>query len=379
MQTPVSDMLGVEFPILAFSHCRDVVAAVTNAGGFGVLGAVAHSPEALEIDLAWIEEQARGRPYGVDLLLPAKYAGSEEGGLDRDAISALLPPGQQHFVDDILERYGVPALPVDADRHARRNLMQVSPRGYEPLLDVTFAHRPRLVASALGAPPRALIDRAHAADVVVAALAGTVVHAERHRAAGVDLIVAQGTEAGGHTGEIATMVLVPDVVDAVTPTPVVAAGGIASGRQVAAAMALGAGGVWCGSVWLTTEEAETHPAVKAKFLAATSRDTVRSRSLTGKPARMLRTAWTDEWERADAPPTLAMPLQSALVAEAQTRIARGATTEGSGANQLANYFVGQVVGRMDRVKPARQVLGDMVNEYADVVQRFAAQAQSVPG
>src|SRR5579862_3590900 len=171
------------------------------------------------------------------------------------------------------------------------------------------------------------------------------------------------------------MVLVPDVVDAVTPTPVLAAGGIGSGRQIAAAMALGAEGVWCGSVWLTTEEAETHPAVKRKFLAATSRDTVRSRSLTGKQARMLRTAWTDEWDRPGAPPALAMPLQSALVAEAQVRIARAADRVGSGSEQLANYFVGQVVGRMDRVRPARQVLLDMVGEYAEILDRFAAMAQ----
>ena len=374
MQTRVSEMLGVEFPILAFSHCRDVVAAVTNAGGFGVLGAVAHTPEQLEIDLAWIEEQTHGRPYGVDLLLPAKYAGADEGGLNREAITQLLPPQQQQFVDEILARYEVPPLPADADRRTRLDLMRVSPKGYEPLLDVAFAHRIRLVASALGAPPPALIERAHGADVVVAALAGTVAHAERHKAAGVDVIVAQGTEAGGHTGEIATMVLVPDVVDAVSPTPVLAAGGIGSGRQIAAAMALGAEGVWCGSVWLTTEEAETQPAVKDKFLAATSRDTVRSRSLTGKPARMLRSSWTDEWEAEGAPLPLAMPLQSALVAEAQTRIARAATKPGSGANQLANYFVGQVVGRMDRVKPARQVVLDMVTEYADVVSRFAAEA-----
>jgi NAD(P)H-dependent flavin oxidoreductase YrpB (nitropropane dioxygenase family) len=367
-------MLGVEFPILAFSHCRDVVAAVTNAGGFGVLGAVAHSPEHLEIDLKWIEAETKGRPYGVDLLLPAKYAGADEGGLDREAVRQLLPPAQQQFVDDILSRYHVPPLPDDSELSGRLDLMRVSPKGYEPLLDVAFAHRIRLVASALGAPPPALIERAHGADVVVAALAGNVVHAERHKAAGVDLIVAQGTEAGGHTGEIGTMVLIPDVVDAVAPLPVLAAGGIASGRQIAAAMALGAEGVWCGSVWLTTEEAETHPVVKEKFLAATSRDTIRSRSLTGKPARMLRTAWTDEWERADAPPTLAMPLQGALVGEAQTRIARSAR-DNEGAHELVNYFVGQVVGRMDTVKPARQVVLDMVNEYADVVSRFADEAK----
>ncbi|HLI74709.1 MAG TPA: nitronate monooxygenase family protein [Acidimicrobiales bacterium] len=374
MQTRVSDMLEVEFPILAFSHCRDVVAAVTNAGGFGVLGAVAHSPQQLAIDLAWIEEQTKGRPYGLDLLLPAKYAGAESGGIDRDAVRELLPPDKQQFVDDILRRYEVPDIPDDMRRAVNRGLLtSVSPKGYEPLLDVAFAHRIRLVASALGPPPPALIDRAHGANVVVAALAGSKVHAERHKNAGVDLIVAQGTEAGGHTGEVSTMVLVPEVVDAVAPIPVLAAGGIASGRQIAAAMALGAEGVWTGSVWLTTEEAETHPTVKEKFLRATSRDTVRSRSLTGKPARMLRSAWTDEWEAPDAPEPMPMPLQTALVAEAQLRINRAAATPDSGANRLANYFVGQVVGQLDRVRPARQVLLDMVTEYADVVERFTEQ------
>jgi len=377
VQTRVSEMLGVEFPILAFSHCRDVVAAVTKAGGFGVLGAVAHTPERLETDLAWIDAETKGRAYGVDLLLPAKYAGADEGGLDGDAIRHLLPAEQQAFVDDILRRYGVPDLPDDGGSgplgHA--DAMRISPRGYEPLLDVAFSHPIKLIASALGPPPPSLIDRAHGMGVAVVALAGSKVHAERHRAAGVDLIVAQGTEAGGHTGEISTMVLVPEVVDAVAPTPVLAAGGIANGRQIAAAMALGAEGVWCGSVWLTTEEAETHPAVKEKFLAATSRDTIRSRSLTGKPARMLRSAWTEEWERPDAPPPLSMPLQSALVAGAQARIGRAANKEGTGANRLANYFVGQVVGTMNQVRPARQVVLDMVTEYAEVVERFAREAE----
>jgi NAD(P)H-dependent flavin oxidoreductase YrpB (nitropropane dioxygenase family) len=378
MRTRVSDMLGVEFPILAFSHCRDVVAAVSNAGGFGVLGAVAHSPEQLEVDLTWIEERTHGRPYGLDLLLPTKFAGADEGGIDREAVRQLLPPEQQEFVDDILRRYDVPDIDEEIREAIKRGgTLAVSPRGYEPLLDIAFAHDIKLVASALGPPPPALIERAHEADVVVAALAGTRVHAERHNAAGVGLIIAQGTEAGGHTGEISTMVLVPEVVKAVAPTPVLAAGGIGSGQQIAAAMALGAEGVWCGSVWLTTEEAETQPAVKQKFLAASSKDTVRSRSLTGKPARMLRSAWTEEWDKADAPPPLQMPLQTALVAEAQLRINKAATREGSGAQQLANYFVGQVVGQMDRVRPARQVVLDMVTEYAEVAQSFADQVNAL--
>lgn len=369
MRTRVAELLGVEFPICAFSHCRDVVAAVTNAGGFGILGAVAHTPQRLETELTWIEEQTGGKPYGVDLLLPPKYVGAESGGIDAGQIRSLLPAEHRAFVDDLLHRYGV-AAPTGETMLPATVRLNVSPKGYEPLLDVAFEHDIRLIASALGPPPADLVTHAHGNDVVVAALAGTTGHALRHAAAGVDLIVAQGTEAGGHTGEVATMVLVPEVVDAVAPVPVLAAGGIARGRQVAAALALGAEGVWCGSVWLTTEEAETTPAVKDKFLAASSSDTVRSRSLTGKPARMLRTAWTDEWERADAPAPLGMPLQSALVADPQLRITAAATQPDTGARELATYFVGQVVGSLQKVRPTRAVVLDMVSEFIDAVQRL---------
>ncbi|SPM43054.1 NAD(P)H-dependent flavin oxidoreductase YrpB, nitropropane dioxygenase family [Mycobacterium numidiamassiliense] len=361
-------MLGVEFPICAFSHCRDVVAAVTNAGGLGVLGAVAHSPERLQNELTWIEQQTGGKPFGVDLLLPSKYVGAESGGTDAGQARDLLPEEHRAFVDDLLARYGVTA-PAAPPRRSGGGL-NISPKGYEPLLEVAFAHDIRLIASALGAPPEDLVQRAHDRNVLVAALAGTTQHARRHAAAGVDLIVAQGTEAGGHTGEVATMVLVPEVVDAVAPVPVLAAGGIARGRQIAAAMALGAEGVWCGSVWLTTEEAETVPVVKEKFLAATSSDTVRSRSMTGKPARMLRTAWTDEWERPENPDPLGMPLQTALVTEPQIRINQAATHPDAQARQLATYFVGQVVGSLDRVRPTRSVVLDMVEEFIDTIGRL---------
>src|SRR6516165_3672833 len=368
MRTRVAEMLGVEFPICAFSHCRDVVAAVTNAGGFGILGAVAHSPERLETELTWIEEQTGGKPYGVDLLLPHKYVGAESGGIDTRQARQLLPEEHRAFVDDLLVRYGIP-VPIDEERLPPGEL-NISPKGYEPLLDVAFAHRIRLIASALGPPPADLVRRARDKDVLVASLAGTTQHAQRHAAASVDLIVAQGTEAGGHTGEVSTMVLVPEVVDAVAPVPVLAAGGIARGRQIAAALALGAEGVWCGSVWLTTEEAETAPVVKEKFLAARSSDTVRSRSMTGKPARMLRTAWTDEWARPDAPDPLGMPLQTALVTDSQVRINQAAVHPESKARELATYFVGQVVGSLDRVRPARSVVLDMVEEFIDTIERL---------
>jgi NAD(P)H-dependent flavin oxidoreductase YrpB (nitropropane dioxygenase family) len=374
MRTPLCDLLGIEFPIFAFSHCRDVVAAVSKAGGFGVLGAVAFSPEQLEVELDWIDEHVGDRPYGVDIIVPAKYTGIEQGGMTRSELAGLIPDEHRRFVDDVLARYGVDALPPDDASTSGRgdDVMSMSHESGHRLLEIVWAHPGvRLVANALGPAPDFLVAEAHERDVLVAGLVGTVIHAERQRAAGVDLVIAQGSEAGGHTGEIGTMVLVPQVVDAVAPTPVLAAGGIADGRQIAAALALGAQGVWCGSVWLTTEEAETHPVVKEKFLSATSADTLRSRSKTGKPARQLRSAWTDEWSDPANPDPLGMPLQMILVGEAEQRIARTAASN-EGSRRLINYFVGQAVGMMNESKPATTVVFDLVEQYVDAAERIAA-------
>jgi len=367
----VCELLGIEFPILAFTHCRDVVAAVTRAGGMGVLGAAGHTPEELDIDLKWITEQVGGRPFGVDLIVPAKYVGKDEGGVSRSELRARIPQAHRDFVEDIMRRYDVPPLP-EGDG-PRRGGGDAAPMSYDqavPLMDVAFSYPIGLIVNALGSPPPDMVARAREHGVKVAALAGKAAHAVRHVAAGVDLVIAQGYEAGGHTGDIATMVLIPEIVDAVAPVPVLAAGGIGSGRQMAAALALGAEGVWCGSVWLTTEEAETHPLVKQKFLAATSSDTLRSRSKTGKPARQLRSAWTDEWDSAASPGPLPMPLQPILIGEASVRIDRAAKDLSSGAGQLANYFVGQVVGSMNEVKPAARVVLEMVEQFIDAVQRL---------
>ena len=368
MRTEVCETFGIEFPLFAFSHCRDVVAAVTNAGGLGVLGAVAYTPERLEEELRWIDDHVSGRPYGVDVLVPGKIADVAESGA-QSMISAV-PQEHWDFLGRLFEKYGVPVPELSASGDPRGAGRQVTKEGATELIDVALAHPIRLIASALGPPPPIMVDKARAADIPVAALVGTVDHARRQVAAGVDLIVAQGGEAGGHTGEISTMVLVPEVVDAVAPLPVLAAGGIATGRQMAAAMALGAAGVWCGSVWLTTEEAETEPTVKQKMLAATSRDTVRSRSRTGKPARQLRSAWTDEWDGPDSPGALPMPLQLIVAEGAMRPINKAAETGNEGAQQLANYFVGQVVGLMNTVKPARQVVYDMIEEFADAIERL---------
>lgn len=370
MQTKVCDMLGVEFPILAFSHCRDVVAAVSKAGGMGVLGVTAHTPEQLEIDCQWIEDEiGPNKSYGIDVIIPQKYTGVEEGGLSAETLSGMIPAEHRSFINELMARYDVPPLPEGEVAPTGEGSWSL--KGAQPLVDVALSRPIRLIVNALGAPPAHLVKEAHDRDIFVAALVGAKQHAVRQKAAGVDIVVAQGYEAGGHTGEIATMVLVPEVVDVCGDTPVLAAGGIARGRQMAAAMALGAQGVWTGSVWLTTEEAETHPVVKQKFLAASSNDTLRSRASTGKPARQLRTAWTDEWESDANPKPLGMPLHGMLIAEAQRRIARGANTPGSGAERLVNYFVGQVVGSMNQVKSSRQVVFEMVDEYLDVVAGLA--------
>lgn len=373
-------MFGIDVPILAFTHCRDVVVAVSKAGGMGVLGAVGHSDRQLEIDLAWIEDELDGKPYGVDLIVPAKYAGSDQGGMKLAELIAMIPNEHQRFVDDILDRYGVPELPDDNRRSGLVNSADdaapFSASRADPQLEIALAHGPALVVNALGPPPPHMIERVKQEGRLVGALAGAAHHAQRHVDAGVDMIIAQGGEAGGHTGEIGTMVLIPEIVDAVGDLPVLGAGGIGRGRQMAAAMALGAQGVWCGSVWLTTDEAETHPSVKQKFLAARSSDTVRSRSRTGKPARQLVTAWTEEWDRADTPDPLGMPLQPILVDNAIRRIDRAAHNQGSGAERLANYFVGQIVGTMNESKPAARVVYEMIEEFIDAVERLNQQTFS---
>ena len=373
MKTPVCEMLGCDVPIVAFTHCRDVVAAVSKAGGFGVLGAAGHTPEQLDIDMGWIQDEVGGRPFGVDIIVPAKYEGKSEGELSVKDLKAMIPPAHRDFLDDMMERYDVPPLPAEDKPGAIAGDAE-PPMTYAqavPLMDVAFSYPIRLAVNALGPPPPDMIARAHDNDVLVGALAGKKVHAERHVTAGVDIVIAQGHEAGGHTGDIASMVLVPEVVDAISPTPVLAAGGIGNGRQVAAALALGAQGVWCGSVWLTTQEAETHPIVKEKFLAAGSSDTLRSRSRTGKPARQLRSAWTDEWEGPNSPGTLPMPLQPMLIGAASRRIDRAAMNpSNTGAVELANYFVGQVVGQLNESISATRVVEEMISEYLDVMERF---------
>ncbi|MGW2488219.1 NAD(P)H-dependent flavin oxidoreductase [Streptomyces sp. NPDC001606] len=360
MQTELSKKLGVEHAVFGFTPFPAVAAAISRAGGFGVLGAVRYTaPGDLKRDLDWLDAHAGGRPYGLDVVMPAKKV---EGVTEAD-VEAMIPERHRQFVRDTLARHGVPELAEgEASGWRITGWMEQVARSQ---LDVAFDYPIRLLANALGSPPADVVARAHDRDILVAALAGSARHARKHQEAGIDIVVAQGYEAGGHTGEIATMVLTPEIVDAVDPLPVLAAGGIGSGPQVAAALSLGAQGVWLGSIWLTTTEADLHsPALTRKLLAAGSGDTVRSRALTGKPARQLRTAWTDAWDDPAGPGTLPMPLQGLLVAEALSRIQKHEV------EPLLGTPVGQIVGRMTGERSVQAVMDDLTRGFERAVDRI---------
>lgn len=365
MHTRLGEELGLEFPIFAFSHCRDVVAAVSRAGGMGVLGALYFTPDELEIELKWIDEHVDGKPYGVDLVMPAKVSLPDElaGATDLEGeLEKMIPLQHRDFVEKVLAEHDVPPLPEDGARP--HHLLGWTDATARPQLDVALTHPVSLLVNALGPPPADVVEQAHEQGIKVAALASTARHAMKHKANGVDIIVAQGTEAGGHTGEISSMVLWPEVIEAMGDTPVLAAGGIGHGSQMAAALAMGAQGVWTGSIWLTVAESDSTPLVIEKLLGATSRDTVRSRALTGKPARQLRTAWTDAWERPDSPGYLPMPLQFMLVSDANMRISRSQDRD------LTGFPVGQIVGSMNEQKSVRDVVYRLVEEYGEAVERL---------
>lgn len=373
MKSPICDMLGIEFPLLAFSHCRDVVAAVSRAGGFGVLGATTHSPETIEQELRWIDDHVDGKPYGLDVLIPENMSTSGEKDVTWKSLESRVTPVYREFTRNLLRKYGVEltTTEVPADRpqpfDAQRAL---------EVLDASFRHPIRLIANALGVPPRPMIEMGRKHGVPVAALVGAKEHAIRQVAAGVDILVVQGTEAGGHCGEVSTLVLVPEVIKAIAPirdVPVLAAGGIMTGRQMAACMAMGAAGAWTGSVWLATVESETTEIFREKMIAASSRDAVRSRGRTGKPARQLRSVWTDAWDRgADSPGALPMPLQSIISRDAFASIDRSAASGNAQARDLVSYFVGQGVGLIDSVKSAGAVVQEFKQDFADAVEHMNA-------
>jgi NAD(P)H-dependent flavin oxidoreductase YrpB (nitropropane dioxygenase family) len=368
--------LGIEFPLFAFSHCRDVVAAVSKAGGFGVLGATAFNPEELEVELQWIDAHVDGKPYGIDVLIPENLSVKNEKDLTSKKLAERIPQQHRDFVDQLLKSHGVES----AGEHARARSEDAPPPFWPEeameLLRVAFNHPIRMIVNALGVPPKEMIDMGRAHNVPVGALAGAKEHALRLAEAGCDVIVAQGGEAGGHCGEVSTIVLIPEVVRALKSAghdvPVLAAGGIMTGAQMAACMAMGAAGAWTGSVWLATTESECSQIFREKMVAARSRDTVRSKGRTGKYSRQLVSAWTEAWEGPDSPGALPMPMQSLIAEPAIHKATKSAEGGNDQARELVTYFVGQGVGLVDNIVSARSVVQDFMADYAEAVERLNA-------
>ena len=369
MKTDICKKLGIEYPIFAFTHCRDVVVAVSKAGGIGVLGAVGYSPEQLKEELDWIDEHIGEYPYGVDTVIPQKYEGMDEKNPEQllETLQKMIPDGHRKFVEDLLSANGVPEAPET--NGPKGGLLGWTEATAEPQIEEALKHpNVKLIANALGTPPADMIKKIQDKGVLIGALCGKIKQAVAHKEAGLDFIIAQGGEGGGHTGEIGSIVLWPQIVDAVDGLPVLAAGGIGSGRQMAAAMSTGVQGVWCGSLWLAVEEAAAQPAEKDSYLNASSEDTIRSKAWTGKPARMLKNKWTEAWENPENPDPLPMPLQGMITFDAMRRTSMYA---GSGNTQEVSFnAAGQVIGQVKQIESVKDVIFRMINEYLESVERL---------
>ena len=373
MNSKICELLDIEFPLVAFTHCRDVVVAVSKAGGCGVLGAVGMSPEQLEKELKWIDDHIDGKPYGVDALIPNKMVDQSEK-FDAEKLKSMIPQEYADYRADILENHDIEASELRTIDTAGSSFAQnTKADGAKALLDVAFSHPIKLIANALGVPPDWMLEMGKENDVKVAALLGTAQHAINQVKAGVDILVVSGTEAGGHCGSVSTMVLIPEVHKAIQPygdVPILAAGGIVTGQQMAAAMAMGASGAWCGSVWLTTVESEVPPVIKEKMVAANSSQTVRSRSRTGKHSRQLVSPWTEAWESDKAPDPLPMPLQPMVAEPALQKVNKLAEGGHAGARDLSTYWVGQGVGLMNASISASDVVQEFKEDFISAYERL---------
>lgn len=371
MRTPFCDEVGIEAPIFAFTHCRDVVVAVSKAGGLGVLGVGFMDVGQLREELDWIDAHIGDRPYGVDVVIPQNYVGRDEQGLTEqeleDKLWAMVPNEHLALAEKLLKEHGVPPWPETG----RPKIFGWTRQTVMPCLEEALT-RPkcRLIANALGTPPADIIRQVKDSGRLIGALCGKSKQAIQHRDAGLDFVVAQGTEGGGHTGEIGSMVLWPDIIDSVSPLPVLAAGGIGNGRQMLAAMAMGAAGVWTGSLWLTVEEAHAQPAQKESFLKAGVDDTVRTKAWTGKPARVLRNHWTDSWDDRDTLQPLPMPLHGLVTADAMRRTE---TYAGAGRTQdVAMNICGQVIGQINQVESCKSVVYRLIDEYLAALEQVTS-------
>lgn len=368
MRTRVCDMFGIDVSIFGFTHCRDVAAAVSKAGGMGILGAATFSPEELELELRWLDANCGGRPYGVNVLMAESRTEGTEEELQR-----LIPQGHREFVQQLNERFEIPPLREGAQGGGHgspiaRNMGLRSTHGWaRPQLEVVFRHNPAVLFSALGPAPADVVERAREKGMKIGGMTGSGRHAEKHIAAGADVITATGYEGGGHNSDVTTMVLVPEVIEAAAGrVPVLAAGGIASGRQIAAALALGAEGAWLGTIWLPSAESDFDEAAIEQMLKGGSHDTIRTKAWSGKPTRFLRNPWFDAWEEEGVPKPLGTPLQRMLIQPAMKRIAA------AGRNDITPVPIGQVVGQLRQRRRVRDIMQDLQKEYLDAVERLNA-------
>lgn len=351
LNTKLCEMLGIEYPVIAFTHCKDVAVAVINGGGFAVLGEAMHTPEEIEADVHWIRDRVEGRPFGVDLVLPASVppAGSVE------ELMANIPETHRAFAQDIKERYDVPDPKGQVDLHQWGGLNQELARAQ---LDVLLEERVPVIASGLGSPAF-MLDAAHERGIKVFGLVGKARQAKRQLEAGVDAIIAQGYDAAGHTGNVGTLSIVAEVAALAGDTPIIAAGGITTGRHLAASLCLGAAGVWTGTVWLASRESDVDMIIKERILEATTDDTTFSTSISGMTMRVLKCPWTEEWAKPDAPAPLQAPYQMLLSSD---------YIQGANDNRRADLMTeaaGQGVSFVTTMKPAKQILFDMVEEALD--------------
>ena len=356
LRTKLCDLLGIEYPIIAFTHCKDVAVAVINAGGFAVLGEAMHTPDDIASDITWIRERVDGKPFGVDLLLPASAPPS--GSLDD--LQSKIPESHREFARHIKEKYDVPAPKGPVALHTWGGLNQELARAQ---FDVVLDERVPVIASGLGSPAF-LLDAAHARDMLVFGLVGKARQAKRQIEAGVDAIVAQGYDAAGHTGSTGTFSIVAEVAAMAGDTPIIAGGGVTTGRHLAAALCLGAAGVWTGTLWLASRESDVDMIVKERLLAATADDTTHSTSISGMTMRVLKCPWTEEWASPEAPDALPPPYQMLLSAD----YLQGANDNRRG--DLMTEAAGQGVAFVTSMKPARQILFDVVEEALDTFERL---------
>jgi NAD(P)H-dependent flavin oxidoreductase YrpB (nitropropane dioxygenase family) len=345
--SPICEQLGMRHPIFGFAHDVDTVVAICKAGGLGVYGATRRFPDEIRSELAEIKSRVGALPFGVDLVLPP---GMPEHN-SRAAIDAEIPREHKAFVQRIIDKYQIPA----ASKPGMRTRFIRSTEIEQEQLRAVMESDVNLFACGIGSPPEA-VGEAKDRGKATLALVGSPHHVPRALAAGVQILVAQGYDAGAHTGPIGTYSLVPQIVDAAGDIPVLVAGGVATGRHVAAALAMGAQGVWMGTAWMLTKEhaAHLHPASVKKLLAAGSADTVITRSESGKTFRQVRSAWSQEWEAQDAPTPLKMPYQDVLVGDLLGAI------EEHDIEPLIHDGAGQSVAYFNELRTVEAVMDDLV-------------------